>query len=194
MKRALHGRWKVYNTNLNANVLRMPYKDENHRSRWMSMYFLLPESNSTSIGELLDKLTIETLDDILIDLNATMPYKVNVYLPKFTIEKQFGLTPALKRMGVPSLFDENVNFSDFFAHKKQMYKTKMEHMAKIEVDELGAKAAAAAAAATIYGFHVKLDLYRDEFNCNHPFVFIIHDDKIKEILFAGIYHGPTELK
>lgn len=28
-----------------------------------------------------------------------------------------------------------------------------------------------------------------KFNCNRPFMFMIHDQKINEILFAGIYRG-----
>lgn len=65
----------------------------------------------------------------------------------------------------------------------------MAHKAKIEVDEKGSTAAAATAMEPFPARAV----YRPKpmkFNCDHPFVFVIHDERFDEILFAGIYRGP----
>lgn len=91
-------------------------------------------------------------------------------------------------MGIQSFFDKTANFSGFFEFKDK-YKVKMAHKAKIEVNESGSIAAAAIAVDPIPARVV----YRPkpiEFNCDHPFVFVIHDERFDEILFAGIYRGP----
>lgn len=46
-----------------------------------------------------------------------------------------------------------------------------------------------ASASTMLG--VQMSDLRGRFECDHPFLFVIHDSKFNEILFAGIYRGPN---
>lgn len=49
------------------------------------------------------------------------------------------------------------------------------HQANIEIDEERTVAAAASSM---------------KFICNRPVMFLIHDKKSKDVLFAGVYRGP----
>lgn len=90
----------------------------------------------------------------------------------------------MKRMGVENLFD-NANFSGAF-ESKNLLNTIILHKAKIEIDEEGSTAVAATMSE---GWEIDLSV---DFNCNHPFMFVIYDQKFNEILFAGIYRGPKK--
>ena len=59
------------------------------------------------------------------------------------------------------------------------------HKAKIDIDEEGSVASAATAAIMSRGMDIPF-----EFNCDHPFIFMINDRVTHEILFAGVYRGP----
>ncbi|XP_031634251.1 serine protease inhibitor 88Ea-like [Contarinia nasturtii] len=169
---------------LDVKFLKMPYKGENGS---ISMYIFLPLDNSTSIDELLGKFTDEILDYAFSGAETRVE-NVKIYFPKFTLEKTSDLESAMKRMGSQNLF-KNSNFSDFFESEEIETKTKLIHKAKIDIYEEGTKAAA----ATGYAYMIASKRYKYEyeiFNCNHPFLYMIHDNKFKEILFAGIYNGP----
>ncbi|XP_031628606.1 serine protease inhibitor 88Ea-like [Contarinia nasturtii] len=159
---------------LEADVLKIPYKGE---SGSISMFVFLPHPDQ-AIEKLLEKLTPEILDNTS---NRMIRSKVDLSFPKFSIEKTSNLIPIMKRMGVKELFDENANLSGFSKSLKQA--SDIRHKAKIEVDEWGTTAAAA---TKVYSQWSR----SSPFNCDHPFLFLIYDKKMKEILFAGTYHGP----
>lgn len=75
-------------------------------------------------------------------------------------------------MKVKNLF-RKANFSGLLL-TEELYQSKLVHKAKIEIIEAGSTAG-------ISG----------QFKCDHPFLFVIHDQKFNEILFAGVYHGPN---
>lgn len=89
-------------------------------------------------------------------------------------------------MGASDLFNRNANFTDF-SESTKLKRLDIEHKAKIEIDETGTTAAASTPILISVSFSLSID-----FNCNHPFMFMIYDGKYKEILFAGIYRGPNE--
>lgn len=61
------------------------------------------------------------------------------------------------------------------------------HKAKIEVDERGTKAAGATA---VFAFRSSRPLTPVQFNCNHPFVYLLYDKGQQTVLFAGVYRTP----
>lgn len=85
-------------------------------------------------------------------------------------------------MGVPDFFTNWTGFSESI----QMRSGEILHKSKIEIDETSTTAAAA---TVIVPKSFSLETF---FECNHPFLFIIHDKKFNEILFAGIYRGPNK--
>lgn len=60
------------------------------------------------------------------------------------------------------------------------------HQVNIEIDEKGTVAAASTAIYVYKSLRLML------FNCNRPFLFIIHDKISKNVLFVGVYRGPNE--
>lgn len=89
-------------------------------------------------------------------------------------------------MGVQNLFDGNGNFCDLYEGGDEcLLKTEMRHKAKIEINESGSKASAF---TSVTGYKIS-DFFN--FYCDRPFVFIVHDEKFEEVLFAGVYRGPN---
>lgn len=93
----------------------------------------------------------------------------------------------LKDMGIGNLFEDSADFSDFSTKQAIKFDDAV-HQAKIEIDEEGSVAAAATA---IFSFRSSRPSEPTQFKCNHPFMFLIHDQQSKEILFAGVYRGPN---
>ena len=88
-----------------------------------------------------------------------------------------------RHMNMQNVF-QNGNFSGIFESTEQNFKSNFKHMAKIDIHEIGTIAPASE-------YENTLDCaIRPFFRCDHPFVFMIYDQKSSEILFAGIYHGP----
>lgn len=86
-------------------------------------------------------------------------------------------------MGFDKMFGGSADFS---AISKDAHLTfdDIVHMAKIEIDENGSTAAAATVAMS------RMMLYDDEFLCNRPFVFMVYDKHLQQILFTGLYSNP----
>lgn len=95
---------------------------------------------------------------------------------------------VLKRMGVQNLFNRKGNFCDLYEgaakYDECLLDTVIKHRAKFEINESGSKASA----VTLIYSKLSMPFH---FNCNRPFVFIIHDAKFEGILFAGVYRGPN---
>ena len=48
----------------------------------------------------------------------------------------------------------------------------------------------AAAATALFGFRSARPLFHTHFLANHPFMFLIYDEKTDMILFFGVYQDP----
>lgn len=88
-------------------------------------------------------------------------------------------------MGLWDLFDENANFTHF-SKDPQLKCDHILHKAKIEINEYGATAVGT---STILWRQMS---FVPVFNCDHPFMFVMHDAKNNEILFASIFRAPND--
>lgn len=183
------------------------------------MYVFLPVFTVSAIDEFLENLTPEILDDVF---SGGLQREVDVEFPKISFERKFELVPVcvffvfemiqtyskfsslpiiiqfkkinlfspkiLQHMGVGDLFESTANLTEF-SEKQSLKFDDAVHQAKIEIDEEGSVAAAATA---IFSFRSSRPSEPAQFICNHPFMFLIHDQKSKEILFAGVYRGPNQ--
>ena len=90
-------------------------------------------------------------------------------------------------MGLKSFF-ENANFTAISKETCLDGSGSMRHKAKIQVNEIGSTAAA----ATPFLYFRSAD-FADQgpklFVCDHPFAYFIVDQKLDEVLFAGVYRG-----
>lgn len=93
----------------------------------------------------------------------------------------------LKELGIGNLFDQNPNLS-MFSDTSHLKFDDAVHKAKIEIDEEGSTADSS---TDIFDFKIFSPKSPAQLICNHPFMFLIHDQMTKEILFAGVHRGPT---
>jgi serpin B len=183
-------------------ILEMPYKGGE-----ISMVILLPEigaetappaetpeeatksqkelaaqaSDIKKLEELEAKLTKENWDRWLAALQKT---HIAVNLPRFTLRWKSMVKDALETMGMGEAFKETADFGGM-SETKPWFITGVLHEAFVEVNEKGTEAAAATALAVEGAAHISV------FNADHPFVFIIKENKTSTILFMGRVVDPT---
>ncbi len=108
----------------------------------------------------------------------------NLILPKFTVDASMeNVSGVLKAIGITDAFDSNKANFDGMAHG--LYISDVAHRAKIEVDEVGTKAAAVTEIAMNKMALLPPEDYVD-FLCNVPFLYVIRDTSNGMILFTGV--------
>jgi len=158
-------------------VIELPYKGEH-----LSMIVLLPREVD-SLSELEKKLTLENLNSWLQKLRKQ---EMMVYLPKFKMTSGFELAEILAAMGMPAAFF-GADFSGMNG-RKDLSISNVIHKAFVEVNEEGTEAAAATA---VIMERVAMSI-EPVFRADHPFVFIIKDNRSGSILFMGRVSNPKE--
>ena len=158
-------------------IVELPYKNDE-----ISMVVILPREIE-GITELEKTLTAENLNSLLSKMRTG---QIEVYLPKFKMAwGTFSLNKALIDLGMPDAFDKKkANFSGING-KGGIWISNVFHKAFIEVNEEGTEAAAGTAVVLTKG------LYMD-FRADHPFIFIIKDNRTGSILFMGRVMKPAE--
>jgi len=119
--------------------------------------------------------------------------KVILAMPRFTVTRDFGLQETLGTMGMPDAFDRALaNFSGI-AGSRKLFLSEVIHKAFINVDEEGTEAAAATAVfgvlGAIFGGPEEPPI---PFTVDHPFIFLIRDNRSGSILFMGRVTDPTK--
>ena len=160
-------------------AIELPYKGDE-----LSMLVLLPRETE-GIKELENTLTAESLNRLLSKMFTT---KADVYFPKFKIAwGTFSLNKALIALGMPDAFDrEKADFSGITG-KGHIWISDVFHKAFVEVNEEGTEAAAATAVVITKGIYLE-----HVFRADHPFIFIIKDNRSQSILFMGRVMNPAE--
>lgn len=160
-------------------MLELPYKGED-----LSMLVLLPKEKE-GLGDLEKELTAENLTEWQQKMHKQ---EVLVFLPKFTMTYECELNKTLEQMGMPLAFSGGADFSGMTG-RRDMFISNVIHKAFVAVDEEGTEAAAAT------GVVMKLTAVREPpptFRADHPFVFLIKDNKTGSILFMGRVADPTK--
>jgi serpin B len=146
----------------------------------LSMIVFLPR-RVDGLAELEQMLTSDKLQKWLEEFKIE---EVRVYLPKFKITAEFRLDGALQDLGVRSAFDaQAADFSGIDGAKGFCLGAAM-HKAYVEVNEEGTEAAAASAVSDMIGVP-------PTFKADHPFVFLIRDNRSGSILFLGRVANPA---
>ncbi|MFP4499071.1 MAG: serpin family protein [Vulcanimicrobiota bacterium] len=159
-----------------VEVLEIPYKGNE-----LSMFIILPEE-TCGIQSLDETITHDALKSWLSKLRKT---DVRMEMPKFKIETGFELSPVMKAMGMISAFG-GADFSGMNG-KKDLFISNIIHKAYIDVNEEGTEAAAATAVVVTKTAAVARPV---SFRANHPFVFLIKDNKSGSFLFMGRLMNP----
>ncbi len=161
--------------------LELPYIDNE-----LSMVILLPKKVD-GIGELEKTLTQENLHKWLVTLRKR---EVIVLVPKFKETSEFTLADVLKAMGMRDAFTPDAADFSGINGRKDLFISAVIHKAYVDVNEEGTEAAAAT------GVVMKLTSVgpgqTPVFRADHPFVFVIRDNRSGSILFLGRVLNPLK--
>lgn len=168
--------WLRYWEGDGLQVLELPYA-----GRELSMVVLLPE-NRDGLPCLEDGLSVESIGLWTQNLWRS---QVEVSLPRFEVTLPFRLDATLAEMGMVDAFGE-ADFSGMDG-TKQLYIAAVLHKAFVAVNEVGTEAAAATAVVMATR---GLVLATPVFCADHPFLFLIRDNRTGSILFLGRVVDP----
>ncbi|KAG7328472.1 hypothetical protein KOW79_008416 [Hemibagrus wyckioides] len=160
---------------LGARVLHLPYLGG------AAMLIVLPDQH-------VDYTTIDdeiNADRFLNWIKNLKQKKLEVAMPKFTMEQSYALHTILPAMGIEDVFKDTANFKGM-SQEPGLKVSKVLHKAVIEVDEKGTKAAAATSVGiTPYSMP-------ETFTVNRPFFFFIYHEATNSLLFMGRVIDPSK--
>ena len=166
-------------------ALEMPYK-----SGEMSMIVLLPK-DTDGLTALEQSLTASTLPQWLGQLRPVP--RVIVTFPKFKVTEELELGSTLGAMGMPKAFSRDAADFSGMTGNRELSLSAVIHKAFIDVNETGTEAAAATAAVMVGAAMRAPDpTPPPEFRADHPFVYLIRDNRSGGILFMGRVNDPTK--
>jgi serine protease inhibitor len=164
----------------NIQILELDYAD-----RAVSMLLILEKQPTDGkwLSAFDQSLTSKTVKRWEAALKQVM---VHVEIPRFRFESLRNLKAPLERLGVRQIFEKaDANLSRM-SSERPLWMEFLLHQAHIDVDEDGTKAAA----ATVWGAFGGAAETRPEFRADHPFLFLIRDNRSGAILFLGRVMNP----
>ncbi|MFN0149608.1 MAG: serpin family protein [bacterium] len=161
-------------------LLELPYSNTD-----LVMIVLLPDSTEGLPG-LEQRLSAAQLDSCFAKLKRT---KVRVSLPRFRMTTTYLLNDHLAALGMDAAFDPmRADFSNMNG-KRDLFISLVVHKAFVDVSEKGTEAAAATAVVATRS--IGMAPRSPRFIADHPFVFMIRDQRTSSILFLGRVTDPS---
>ncbi|WP_300392830.1 serpin family protein [uncultured Psychrobacter sp.] len=168
-----------YSEDKQVQVVQLPYKGDD-----LSMLVVLPKSkDKAAMQQLVQDLSADTIKQWSKDL---VTQEVNVHLPKFKLEASYQMKNLLTDMGMPRAFEKGAGFN-LFDNSPPIKIDDVYHKAVVIVDEKGTEAAAATG---IVANATAASAPPPVFKADHPFIFMIKDNKTDAILFLGQVNKP----
>lgn len=163
-----------YSEDKQVQVVQLPYKGDD-----LSMLVVLPKSkDKAAMQQLVQDLSADTIKQWSKDL---VTQEVNVHLPKFKLEASYQMKNLLTDIGMPRAFEKGAGFN-LFDNSPPIKIDDVYHKAVVIVDEKGTEAAAATG---IVANATAASAPPPVFKADHPFIFMIKDNKTDAILFLG---------
>ncbi|NXC69284.1 PAI2 inhibitor, partial [Anhinga anhinga] len=169
----------TYAESAQTDVLELPYVNNA-----LSMFILLP-SDITGLQKLERELTFENLS-AWTSPELMEKMKMEVYLPRFTLEEKYSLKSTLSRMGIQDAFTKGQADFTGMSENGELFLSQVFHKCYLEVNEEGTEAAAASSAALASRSLGATVI----FVADHPFLFFIRHNQTKSILFLGRFSSP----
>ena len=158
-------------------VVELPYVGGRY-----SMVLVMPAQGG--LAEFESSLDAERLNEILGSLSTA---SVTLGLPKFKLESSFGLSEAMKTLGMTDAFTPGLADFSGMEGTRNLYISDLLHKAYVDVNEEGTEAAAAT--AVVVGMtSMPAESYTIDFD--RPFLFLIRDIQTNAILFMGRMADP----
>ena len=166
----------AYTEDEQVQIVQLPYKGDE-----LSMLVILPKSkDKISMQRLVNKLSADQISQWNSDLANK---EIILDLPKFKLEESYGMNSLLAKMGMPKAFSSQADFG-IFSQDLLLSVDAVVHKAVVDVDEKGTKAAASTG-IIIVPMSLGYSTNTIKFKADHPFMFVIKDNKTDAILFLG---------
>jgi serpin B len=173
---------------LEFNSISLPFSDN---CLTYYMVLLITEDNTRDSFEKLGKYISSeegTIDMIMDEQGST---KINnLYLPKFTVEREFDMIPVLKNIGIKQAFSkDSADFSKMTKEEKSsLFINNFTHKTKLIVDEDGCEGSSTTSASFI-GKGISLASPVD-FSVDHPFYcFIVNEEKTGTLNSSVLFYA-----
>ncbi len=150
---------------------------ENER---LGMYVFLPKN----LNNFVQSLDVNSWNEWMDQYKET---KGTILLPRFKVEYEKGLVPALNQLGMGIAFS---NFADFTGIDDNLAISEVKHKTYVDVNEEGTEAAAV---TSVEMMRTTAELPAEEtfyMEVNRPFFFAIRDNQTQAILFMGTIQNP----
>ncbi len=161
-------------------ALELPY-DANE----MSMIVFLPR-RADGLADLEKTLSAARVTDWLTRLTL---HDVDVAMPRFKATSSVDLKRPLVDLGMPLAFSRHRADFSGLVKGQPVFVSAVVHKAYVDVDEKGTEAAAATG-VTVVPTSAVPPRPRAVFRADHPFFFLIRDNRTDSILFAGHLTEP----
>uniref|UniRef100_A0A672YAW6 Thyroxine-binding globulin n=1 Tax=Sphaeramia orbicularis TaxID=375764 RepID=A0A672YAW6_9TELE len=176
-------------------ALRLYTNLANHADSQGKNIFFSPVSVSVALAALSVGARGETHEQLFTGLGFNMlhlPFtnsysmRYEIFIPKFSIKTSYSLKDVLSQMGMTDMFGDKADLSGISEGQKLVV-SKIVHHAALDVDEVGATAAAAT------GIEITLTslLFIPVLKFNRPFMVLITERNTEDILFMGKIINPT---
>jgi len=157
-------------------AVQLPYKGKE-----VSMVVFLPRKVD-GLAEFEKSLTAERMAGWIARFKTA---DVGLILPRFKIEGELRLKSTLSKLGMPTAFTEGADFSGMSTSGPLLI-SEVIHKTFVEVNESGTEAAGATAVIQRHFGEPR----RLEFRADHPFLFVLRDDRSGSVLFVGRVANP----
>lgn len=171
------GKFRSRRFSPDCEAIELPYQ-----GHAFSMIVLLP-IEWDGLENLETKLTYHNIESWISALREPNE-PTHLFFPKFQFQAGFELNKTLEAMGITNAFSTNADFSGIDG-TTNLYLRDVLHHAFVEVDEEGTRAGAATAA------HAGTRGMAPQFSVDHPFLFLIVENRTGGILFIGRVADPT---
>jgi serpin B len=160
-------------------ALELPYSGQH-----LSMVIFLP-SKVDGLPEFEKGLTADKLSDWIGNLRRQ--HDVLLTMPKFKMTSEFQFKEVLSKMGMRQAFDPTRADFTGISPTRELYISAVVHKAFVDVNEEGTEAAAATAVVV----KTEAAAVTPVFRADHPFLFVIRDNRSGSILFLGRVSNPA---
>ncbi|KAM6341313.1 serpin E3 [Podargus strigoides] len=159
------------------SMVELPYLGEK-----LGMFLVLPSHKRTSLSQIESHLSAKT---ITLWANSLKRMKMDIFLPRFSIQSLFDLKTVFSALGIRDAFDPiTANFKGI-SEQGSLYISEAIHKAEIEVTEGGTKASGATAMVLLKRSRTPI------FKADRPFTFFLRQANTGSVLFIGRVTNPS---
>ncbi|KAM9389715.1 serpin E3 [Phaethornis superciliosus] len=160
-----------------VSVMELPYLGEK-----LSMFLVLPSHKRTTLSQIESHLSAKT---VTLWANSLKRMKMDIFLPRFSIQSLFDLKTVFSALGIRDAFDPiTANFKGI-SEQSSLYISEAIHKAEIEVTEDGMKASGATAMVLLKRSRTPI------FKADRPFLFFLRQANTGSVLFIGRVTNPS---